>query len=261
MVDSQRDRAHPEPAEGNLMHLMDYSFLAAETPRSIVYLEKFASQGIKFGSVILLRNPNKTLDLEVIRIKVKSLNEDTSSLHPPDFKKSLEHLAHQVSDKVTIIETSSIKDDLILQKLRDLKPKFTIYSGFGGQIVPKALLYETRFIHAHAGWLPEYRGSTTIYYSLIDRNDCAVSVIELKPKIDTGDILARKRYSAPIPGVDIDYIYDNQIRADLLSETLGSYSENKEFDMIVSQNEKKSTTYYVIHPLLKHLAILSISNE
>ena len=123
------------------------------------------------------------------------------------------------------------------------------------------LLCETRFIHAHAGWLPEYRGSTTIYYSLIDRNDCAVSVIELKPKIDTGDILARKRYSAPIPGIDIDYIYDNQIRADLLSETLRSYWENKEFDMIISQNEEKSTTYYVIHPLLKHLAILSISSE
>ena len=70
--------------------------------------------------------------------------------------------------------------------------------------------------------------------------------------------LSRKRYNPPELGMDIDYVYDNQIRASLLTETLVNYSKNKSFEMVLSQVQTDSTTYYVIHPLLKHIAILSI---
>ena len=58
--------------------------------------------------------------------------------------------------------------------------------------------------------------------------------------------------------MDIDHLYDNQIRADLLSETLDELLKISLSKMIISQNQQDSTTYYVIHPVLKHLAILSI---
>jgi methionyl-tRNA formyltransferase len=242
------------------MKLSDFTLLVAETARSYIYLQKFEKENIKFGSIIILRNPNKKMNLDEMHLKTQSLNKN-NNLHIPSFTKDIIILANDVSNNVTVIESDSIKDQAIANKIAELNPKFIVYSGFGGQIVPRELLSNTRFIHAHAGWLPEYRGSTTTYYSLIDRGDCAVSVIELKPEIDTGDILARKRYSPPYNGEEIDYIYDNQIRADLLSEVLIQFGEKKEFEMVFSQNEAKSTTYFVIHPVLKHLALLSLNNE
>ena len=143
------------------------------------------------------------------------------------FHEDILSLSKKVSHNVEIIRSDSINHHSVIKKMEILSPEFTIYSGFGGQIVCPELLSVSRFLHAHAGWLPDYRGSTTSYYSLIDRNDCAVSVIELSPEIDKGDILSRKRYNPPELGMDIDYVYDNQIRASLLTETLVNYSKNK----------------------------------
>ena len=53
----------------------------------------------------------------------------------------------------------------------------------------------------------------------------------------------------------MDYIYDSAIRSDLLIETLKIYKENGFFPEFFSQ-EGKGKTYYVIHPLLKHIAML-----
>ena len=62
--------------------------------------------------------------------------------------------------------------------------------------------------------MPEYRGSTTVYYGLLNDGNCGVTAILLKPEIDNGDIVARKS-TAPPSSVDIDHLYDNAIRADL----------------------------------------------
>ena len=72
---------------------------------------------------------------------------------------------------------------------------------------------------------------------------------------------SRKRYSAPTLNTDIDHVYDNQIRADLLSKTIIDCMQHERFDKEIIQNKEDSTTYYVIHPLLKHLAILSLESE
>ena len=73
-------------------------------------------------------------------------------------------------------------------------------------------------------------------------------MIELSPEIDKGDILIRKRYNPPKLGMDIDHLYDNQIRADLYL-SIDELLKNKSFEMIISQNQQDSTTYYVIHPI------------
>ena len=240
------------------MYLENFSFLAADTSRSLIYLEEFKKNNIKLGSVIIVENPDKRIDLKNLNKKIGAEQKYSGIEQPKIFKESIFSLSKKVSDEIVVMKSNSVNEDSIIEKLHVLAPEFTIYSGFGGQIVCSELLSSSRFIHAHAGWLPDYRGSTTTYYSLIDRNDCAVSVIELNPQIDKGDILSRKRYNPPKLGTEIDHVYDNQIRADLLVETLVNYSKNKNFEMILSQDEVASTTYYVIHPVLKHLAILSI---
>ena len=240
------------------MYLENFTFLAAETPRSLIYLEKFIDNNIELGSVVIVENPVKNINLRVLNKKIGVMQKYLGLAQQKSFDEDILSLSKKVSNEIAVIRSDSINHSSVIKKMEFLSPEFTIYSGFGGQIVCHELLSVSRFLHAHAGWLPDYRGSTTSYYSLIDRNDCAVSVIELNPEIDKGDILSRKRYNPPKLGMDIDYVYDNQIRADLLAETLVNYSKNKSFEMILSQGQIDSTTYYVIHPVLKHIAILSI---
>jgi len=113
----------------------------------------------------------------------------------------------------------------------------------------------------HAGALPNYRGSTTIYYSILQEQNCAASAILLANDIDTGPIVASKTYPAPPTNIDIDYIYDSAIRADLLVTVLNNYAEHGELPTPIHQEIEEGQDYYIIHPVLKHLAMLSIGNR
>ena len=86
---------------------------------------------------------------------------------------------------------------------------------------------------------------------------CAASAIILDQQIDTGPVLARKHYPAPPLGTDIDCRYDTAIRADLLLEVLRGYHATGRLDVEIQQ-AGQGHSYYVIHPLLKHLALLSL---
>jgi len=76
----------------------------------------------------------------------------------------------------------------------------------------------------------------------------------LRKEIDTGPIIARKRYPPP-PGVDPDYVYDSVIRSDLLIFVLQEYSQHNKFINLLNQ-PLVGNNYYVIHPVLKHIALL-----
>jgi methionyl-tRNA formyltransferase len=152
---------------------------------------------------------------------------------------------------------SNINEDEIEQAIKEKSPSLIIYSGYGSQIVSEKLLnIEIPFLHLHSGWLPEYRGSTTMYYSWLKEGACGVTAIYLHSGIDTGQIISQKNYPTPPDGIDPDYIYDCAIRADLLVSVLKTFAENKGYLKPVEQG-KEGDTYYVIHPVLKHLARLS----
>ena len=118
------------------------------------------------------------------------------------------------------------------------------------------LLSLAPFLHIHCGWLPDYRGSTTIYYSILKEKMCGVSAILLNEGIDTGKIVAKEKYPIPPKDMNIDYVYDSIIRADLLVKVLKS----REKWVPVRQSEN-GTTYYVIHPILKHLAYVKVEKN
>ena len=64
-----------------------------------------------------------------------------------------------------------------------------------------------------------------------------------------------RHYPPPPGGFDVDYKYDRAIRADLLVEVLRSYGAEGALSPI--PNTGPGRTYYVIHPVLKHIALLS----
>lgn len=229
-------------------------FLAGYTSRSKAYAQAMANAGLQPEHTLLFGEEKGNAPGQVN--VVPSVAKNTTQLFIPDLsialKKNLDtHKWHYETIDVDHVNSSLINDYLL-----KISPRLVIYSGYGAQLVPGTLLNRgVPFLHLHSGWLPEYRGSTTLYYSWLNENSCAVSAILLDEKIDTGPIVERKKYPPPLKGIDPDHIYDPAIRADLLVTVLKDYTHNGKFAEVLPQPEK-GTVHYVIHPVLKHLARL-----
>ena len=117
-------------------------------------------------------------------------------------------------------------------------PELVIYSITGGQIVSDELLgIGPRFLHMHPGWLPDFKGSTTIYYSILNGELPSVTGLFLDKNIDTGPILHRQIFSLPPKWMDFDNTYDSLIRSEVLCRILKKKSKlialNKIINIII----------------------------
>jgi methionyl-tRNA formyltransferase len=175
----------------------------------------------------------------------------------PDLSISVKQTLKQENWNWLELDCDHINRDLMVYTISKFSPKMIIYSGYGNQLVGTQLLeMEIPFLHIHSGWLPKYKGSTAFYYSWIIEQYCGVSAFYLRSGIDEGPIVLRKKYPLPQSGVDPDYIYDCAIRADTLIEVIQGINQTGTIPAGRAQTEL-GDTYYVIHPLLKHLARLS----
>jgi len=136
--------------------------------------------------------------------------------------------------------------------------KYLIYSGKAGVIIKNDILNVCEgILHVHGGHLPEYRGSTTFYYSILDKFEIGASAIFLNSEIDEGRVIFRKKYT-PINQVDIDYIQDPMVRANVLLESLKVLIGNHLDEVSLEQDKTLGNTYRVIHPVLKSFALRKI---
>lgn len=226
-VDSSRTRAYLDALRTNDL-VLEKSILLAPNPESA---------GSSFPAVPYFDNETPALE----------------SLHRMNVP-TVELQTHQVNDRETI------------DAVRDAKLDVLIYSGPGGVIVGRELLNSgSRLLHVHPGVVPQYRGSTTVYYSLLNDGCCGASAIFLDEQIDCGPVLATREYPAPEDRKSIDYGYDPFIRADLLIHVLTRYAQTGSF--LPPQQSTEFTqgaefaldqeTYFVMHPVLRHIAVLS----
>ena len=238
------------------MKLKGLLLLAGNTARSQAYAQGMATTGYMPENVIIYGPEKVNLPGQVDRVDSQRVGLD---LFTPDLNIPLKETCKKNRWPINILSCSNINDEEIVIAIKNIAPLLIVYSGYGGQLVGNRLLdLGIPFVHIYSGWLPGYRGSTTLYYSWIKENKCGASAIILSPVIDMGPIIARKRYPPPTIGIDPDYIYDSSIRTDLLLKVLRYYSENGRLPEPVEQSESaKDKTYYVIHPVLKHLARLS----
>lgn len=226
---------------------------AAQTSRSQAYIQALVAGGLFPESVILLGN-NTTGALE----KVTDRNEWEGILLP-DLEEPVATTCERAAIPIVHVAENDVNAESTRQAICAIAPDIVIYSGLGGQIVSKNVLaLGPKFLHMHSGWLPDYRGSTTLYYAMLEGQAPAVSAIFLDSEIDTGPVIARRHYPRPPYGTDIDRVYDAAIRADLLVRILADYKTMGELPAPDYQKPCADTPYYVIHPILKHLCILSL---
>lgn len=235
------------------MRLNGVIVVAAHTMRSQAYVQALVCHGLNPDRVILYGKDGGC--------PASNMTAPASwkELSLPDPAEALVVTCRKAGWPTVACESDDINSPEMAAAIRMAEPRLVVFSGYGGHIVGPALLDSgPRFLHVHSGWLPDYRGSTTLYYALLNGEQPAASALILDRTIDTGPVVARRHYPPPPPGMDVDCIYDSAIRADLLVRVLKEYACNGFFDKEAPQDPVEGTSYYVIHPVLKHLALLSL---
>jgi len=126
-----------------------------------------------------------------------------------------------------------------------------VYSGYPGIIVKdEIILKKKKLIHSHPGKLPSFKGSTTIYYSLLKAKCIYCTTFILSKNLDQGKLLYIQKYKIPNSIKKIDNEFDDFIRTKNLIDVLkNNYRNNYE------TKSHKKTPYYVIHPVLRAIVM------
>lgn len=238
------------------MKLNDIALIGADTVRTRAYLQLLLRNEYIIHHCYILTNNPETIESAAI-----SYQERKGS--PCYFERDEPVLYTLYKSQVpyTFVLTNNINSALTIDIIRKAEEKNLIYSGFGGQIIKKEVFDTGKtFIHVHSGILPMYRGSTTIYYSLLNEDFCGASAFVMTPGLDNGDVIAEKRFPMPQKGIDIDYIYDPYIRAEVLVEAVEKYLEKGSFEGR-KQQDQDERTYYIAHPVLRHIVRLMQDSE
>ena len=235
---------------------MEFISILANTSRSQAYLQTLLKNKIFPKKVIILDDQNKK--------KLGKFNEQDYA----ELNKIYKLQKAQMNPGETLIETlnkNNIKFDTVMNPdinsdelfsiISRSNIKLVLVSVYAGQILREKILnLEKYYLHIHGGILPEYRGSTTMYYSLLASNTLGASAIFLNQGIDTGDIVYSKKYKASFNKELLDLVYDPLIRADVLINALKKLRSNNY--KVNQQQNNVGEDYFVIHPVLKHIAIL-----
>jgi len=229
------------------MNILDnFILLATDSCRSRAYIDVMFNNKLKPAFAVIL--------------KINSLIEKSEELLENQFFKNnipLEDMLAFYDINYKTLTISDINDNLIFQELGNLKQPYVIFS-IPGYILGKGYFKcGKKYLHIHPGKLPDYRGSTPMYYSILEERKLAVSAIFLEERIDEGPILRISEFDLPEDPTIIDTIYDPWMRANLLVETLKLYCIHKEFN-VTNQQKDAGEIYYVIHPVMKCLSINAI---
>jgi methionyl-tRNA formyltransferase len=222
----------------------DVAMVAADTTRTKYYIEELVKRELMPHYILLLLNSND----EILpgQKEIKTENE-------------LIALLRDTGIKYDIASNSNINSDEVITVVANRPELVFIFSGYGGVLLKEKILDTgKKFLHIHGGYLPDYKGSTTNYYSLINENTIGASAIFLTKEIDCGPILLRKKFSPPKDRTEIDHNSDSEARAKVLIECLQNYVNCGSWEYEL-ENNHGGETFYIIHPVLKHLAILSKS--
>ncbi|MEM6594820.1 MAG: hypothetical protein AAF672_08505 [Pseudomonadota bacterium] len=230
--------------------------LACSSARSRAYLEALCHFNLAPGEVIVMGPETDAARGPETQMRM------WEGIFMPSLQMSLSEICAARGIALRHLPDRDVNAALTRAAVADLDCDLVVYSGVGGQIVSDEVLrLGPPFLHMHSGYLPDYRGSTTFYYAMLNNDLPSVSSILLDPGIDTGPILKRQAYPMPAPGMNVDLLYDTAIRADLLCRTLSSLDITRETKPELVQSPENGTTYYEIHPVLKHIALLSRTGE
>lgn len=228
---------------------MSLGIILTPDDRSKAYIQKCVGNRKRFDQIIFMNDERKEpiYDEKVIK---------TSKEYGFDISIPVKQTLRENNLTYTEFDFVDINDMKLKEYLRKINLDFIIFTG-GGILKEGILSLKTKFIHMHPGLVPNYRGSTCFYYSILNEDETAVTCFIMDNTLDTGEILSQKKFKKPNHQY-LDSIFDPHIRSEALIELLQNDLKSKER---VSQDPNEGETYYIIHPVLKHIAILKCVND
>jgi len=239
---------------------MKFSILTLNNNRSKAYLQNLVKNGFIPNKIIFINDNQKTngdnLDNDHLisrTSKQKSLKISKDLNISYDEREHILQTAKNNNIKYNEINTKNVNSKKVIDSLKKINDKYIIYSGPSGIILGSEILScGKKFIHAHPGILPNYKGSTTMYYSMLLESKIGCSIILMNKEIDKGPILFKKKYKIQQKFVDFDNTIDPLVRA----KTLIDFFKTKKIKPIKQDNTDNNNMFYIIHPLLKHIVII-----
>ena len=213
--------------------------------RSKAYITKIIKNKIKIDEIIFLDDQRKEKKFK------KNIIEESKKCGF-DISKSVKNIINENNLMVKKFNFVDINNTKLIKYIKKSGVEFFIFTG-GGILKEDILNCKSKFIHFHPGIVPKYRGSTCFYYSILKENNCGVTSFLMDKNLDTGDIIYQKKFKKPSHEF-IDDVYDAHIRSETMLDVLNKKLLNKKK---FRKQSKEGDTYYIIHPILKHIAILS----
>lgn len=238
------------------MILENFALLASDTVRTKAYLHAMVREKMFPGVCVVYSDDILGMQAAAGQYG-KSIREDGYF----DISMPVLSFVQEAGIPCVFVENKDINSEQMKNVIRDLQQEYLIYSGYGGYILkPHLFLPGKRYIHVHAGILPKYRGSTTVYYSFLQEKIFGATAIFLSEGIDEGEIITCDTFGIPDDSVNIDYVYEPYMRSRVLIKVLRKYLADGVLTAC-RQSEDSAETYFIIHPVLKHLAVFAIEKE
>lgn len=256
--------------------LLNINFLGSVNLRTYVYLLTLKHLNVSLNNIYIHILEDETLASQLMQqtesqiekywqgnVNIEGFEYETDGVS--SFISLCEHF------NVKFVSAKSI--NAAISQISLTASDWVIFSAKG--ILSEKSVEKMTFIHFHPGKLPEYRGSTTLYYTMLAKQPLTVTGFKMAKGIDTGDILISNAFPLPNLGtLDFDYVIDPGLRAVTMARFLqelnnsssdssnNSYSPTEKVTEIgrqalplnaIAQSEQCAKTYYKIHPVLRHL--------
>lgn len=131
---------------------------------------------------------------------------------------------------IEVYQPQTLKDEAVVEKLRELKPDVIIVAAYG-KILPESILNIPPLgcINIHASLLPKYRGAAPINRAIMDGETVGgVTIMYMEKGLDTGDIILRKPVDIP-PDMTAGEYHSilSALGADAMVETLENFKNGR----------------------------------
>ncbi len=241
----------------------ELGFIAMPGARSSAYLQVFKKLGYAPACVIQLQNQHAANASAFLQSHSLAARYIDAALNEQSF-------CSDANIPLFATECTDINDLGLQQLLLSTGIKTWLFSG-GGIIKPALFQTGLQFLHIHPGRLPQVRGSTCFYYSLLHDNSLAATAFFMTADLDAGTPLQIEHFAvnlaAPLLSTGfIDYVIDPWIRAETLSSLLQHWSSAGFASINPSPtpaliNGPSRRPCYVIHPLLRALTVQQLSRR
>lgn len=236
----------------------DVAIMAAETNRSRIYLQVLEICGLIPSAAVLAKETSNKGNAKSKPLAQKEFQRDETTFN---LSLSVEKLASRMNIPIKHSNCSDPNSEETISIIKGLKQSVIIYSGPAGVILKETVLnLGKKFLHVHPGLVPKFRGSTTIYYSLLKEGTVGASAFFMDRKIDQGPIIRQDTFPNFENNDAIDCFEDSYMRAQLLVNVLNDYAKSGSFEIREQVKSEEEETYFIIHPILKSIAIFGTKN-